>query len=99
MNHPIQFEFQALMWQHAGSGGWHFIALPEDIAHEIRNTLKWQEEGWGRLKCVAQIGQTEWRTAIWFDTKHNTYLLPIKAEVRKQARLIKDSMVNLTIKI
>ena len=38
-----------------------------------------RREGWGRLKATAKIGNSEWATAIWFDTKINTYLLPLKA--------------------
>jgi hypothetical protein len=38
----------------------------------------------GRLKATAQIGDSIWKTAIWFDTKLNTYLLPLKAAIRKK---------------
>jgi len=61
-----------------------FISLPISVSTEIRANLKWQEEGWGRLKVSAKIGNSEWNTAIWFDTKKETYLLPIKAEIRKK---------------
>lgn len=65
-------------------GSWYFVSVPHELAKEIRNYLKSKEEGWGRLKATAKIGNTEWATAIWFDTKMNTYLLPIKAEIRKK---------------
>jgi hypothetical protein len=42
----------------------------------------WQEEGWGRLKVSARVGKSTWDTAIWFDTKAQTYLLPLKASIR-----------------
>lgn len=54
------------------------------MSKEIRNVLKSEEEGWGRLIATAKIGNSEWKTAIWFDTKMNTYLLPLKAEIRKK---------------
>jgi hypothetical protein len=43
------------------------------------------------------IGNTQWETAIWFDTKHNTYLLPIKADVRKKEKLELDSMMEVVV--
>ncbi len=52
-----------------------------------RENLKFLEEGWGRLKMTAKIGNTQWETAIWFDTKLNTYLLPLKAEIRKRKKI------------
>ena len=84
MNHTIQYKFIATPWQHTGPAGWYFVSLPKKLAKEIRNTFKPEEEGWGRLKTLAKIGSSEWKTAIWFDTKMNTYLLPLKAEIRKK---------------
>lgn len=79
----VKYKFNAKPWLHDGPSAWHFISLPFDIATEIRENLKSEEEGWGRLKAIAKIGETEWRTAIWFDTKLKTYLLPLKAAIRK----------------
>jgi hypothetical protein len=83
----IKYEFSAIPWQHSSPGGWHFISLPTESGKEIRENLKWQEEGWGRLKATAKIGDNQWETAIWFDTKINTYLLPLKAEIRRKENL------------
>ena len=89
----IKYEFTALPWQYNGPGGWHFISLPKSLAKEIRHALKSEEEGWGRLKATAKIGNSEWQTAIWFDTKTNTYLLPLKAEIRKKENITIDKEV------
>jgi len=97
MIHPIQYSFTGTIWQYDGPNGWYFVSLPQDIAKEIRDNLKWQEEGWGRLKASATIGSHEWKTAIWFDTKQNTYLLPLKAEIRKKAQLEIGQTISPTI--
>ncbi len=83
----IKYEFTAEPWQHNAPGGWYFISLPAAMAKEIRDHFKQEEAGWGRLKATASIGNTEWKTAIWFDTKRKTYLLPLKADIRKKERL------------
>lgn len=83
----MKYAFTAAIWQHSGTGGWHFVSVPKAISDEIRANLQSEEEGWGRMKAVAQIGQSEWTTAIWFDTKHQLYLLPIKAEIRKKEKI------------
>lgn len=80
----IKYEFTAEPWQYSASGGWYFISVPENVSMEIRENLKWQEEGWGRLKITAEIGSSHWKTSIWFDTKRNMYLLPLKADIRKK---------------
>lgn len=87
MEGKIKYEFATEMWKHNAPGGWYFVSLPKDVSKEIRENLKWQEEGWGRMKAFAQIGEIVWETAIWFDTKHDTYILPIKSEIRKKTNL------------
>lgn len=92
-----QYQFSAKPWQHQGPGGWHFVSLPVQLSTAIRTVFKIDEEGWGRLKAVAKIGSTEWQTAIWFDSKRNTYLLPLKAAVRKKEQLLLDKSLNIIL--
>ena len=97
MTGKIKYNFTAPVWQYASAGGWYFVSLPEGLASEIRTNLQWQEEGWGRLKVVAAIGTFSWETSIWFDTKLDTYLLPIKAEVRKKADVRNGDFFEFTL--
>ena len=77
--------------------GWNFLFMPPELAKEIRASHKHQEEGWGRMKVTAKIGNTEWKTSIWFDTKNDTYLLPIKAEIRKKEKI--DMEIGNEVKV
>ena len=87
----------AKAWQHSGPGGWYFVSLPVGLAKEIREALRSEEGGWGRLPVTAKIGASEWKTAIWFDTKAGTYLLPLKAEVRGREKITTDKDLDTTI--
>ncbi|MFN8415080.1 MAG: DUF1905 domain-containing protein [Cytophagaceae bacterium] len=93
------FEFTAVVWQYDGPGGWCFVSLPKGMSTTIRKYFKSEEEGWGRLKAKATIGNTTWDTAIWFDSKSDGYLLPLKAEVRKKEKLTLDMKVKVLLKI
>ena len=64
---------------------------------EIRENFKRLEEGWGRMQVAAKTGKSEWKTAIWFDTKQDTYLLPLKAEIRKKENIVLDKDVGIII--
>ena len=97
MKGKIKYEFKARIWQYIGQGGWHFVSLPNEMAKEIRENLKFEEEGWGRMKATAKIGSIQWETAIWFDTKHKTYLLPLKAEIRKKEKLEAEKDINVIV--
>lgn len=92
-NQGIEYTFSAKVWY----SEWYFVSLPKEMAQEIRSHLMRFEEGWGRLKVVSKIGNSEWKTAIWFDTKHQTYLLPIKTEIRKREKIEIDNEVKITL--
>ena len=77
--------------------GWTFVSLPKELATEIRDKFKSLEEGWGRMKVTAKLGESEWQTAIWFDTKQDTYLLPLKAKIRKQENVVLGEDVHIII--
>lgn len=89
----IAYTFSATVWY----SEWYFVSLPQDLAGEVRDVFKSYEEGWGRLKVVAKIGNSEWKTAIWFDTKSQTYFLPLKKEIRTKEKIGTGTAVSVTI--
>ena len=96
----IKYEFSAKVYHYSTSAdmtGWTIVSLPKEISIEIRDNFKQLEQGWGRMKITAKIGNSEWQTAIWFDTKQDTYLLPLKAEIRKKENVVIDKDVEITI--
>lgn len=97
IKNKIKYKFDGIVWKYPGQTGWYFVSLPKDISVEIRNALKFEEEGWGRLKVTVNIGSTEWQTSIWFDTKLGIYLLPIKAEIRKKEKIIPGDLINIIL--
>lgn len=97
MSHLIPYKFKAKVWQHNSTGGWYFVSLPKEMAKEIRSQLKWQEEGWGRLKAKAELKTIQWETAIWFDTKSDTYILPLKADIRKKVKVNLNDILEITV--
>lgn len=98
-NISLNYQFSATLWRYEGPAGWHFLSLPKSLSNEIRKNLGGEEEGWGRLKCNATIGGSEWKTAIWFDSKAKTYLLPVKAAIRKIENLAAGEVVTTMLQI
>lgn len=93
----VKYEFATDPWQYGSPGGWYFVSLPQELSAEIRDIFKSEEEGWGRLKATAKIGNSEWKTAIWFDRKMNSYLLPLKAEIRKKENLVAGKAIKIVV--
>lgn len=99
MEAKIRYEFSAPIWQYSGPGAWCFVSLPHAMSKEIRGNLQWMEEGWGRLKVSVLVGKSQWQSAIWFDTKRDTYILPLKAEIRKREKLMPNQEILVLILI
>jgi len=92
-----KYLFKAKVWKYKGKAGWYFVTLPAVLSKKIRKSHGLSEEGWGRLKTLAQLGKTKWHTAIWYDTKVQGYLLPIKSEVRKKEKIEIESFVKVEL--
>lgn len=98
----LSYVFSTTVYHYSVSpemSGWTMVSLPKELAATIRNDFKDREEGWGRLKINAKIGHSQWQTAIWFDTKQETYLLPLKAAIRKKEKITEGQVVEVTIGI
>ncbi len=72
--------------------------MPQKLSQKLRKTSYTEEEGWGRLKVSAQIGQTIWLTALWYDSKYKSYLLPLKKSVRIKENLTNDKKIKVILK-
>ena len=97
MDDKIKYEFSAKLWKHNTDTAWHFVTVPMKLSQEIRANLQWQEEGWGRMKAIACIKDLNWNTSIWFDTKVQNYVLPVKAEIRKKLCIKDGDVLDLSI--
>lgn len=93
-----QFTFTAPLWIYSGKGAWHFVTLPLEDAARIR-FLNPLAKGFAPIPVQASIGETRWRTALFPDSKSGSYLLAIKADVRKKENLDAGDQVLVTIAI
>lgn len=95
-----EFIFKEKVWMYPGKASWYFVSVPQNISEEITNGFGDLKRGWGSLRVRVIIGKTTWDTSIFPDSKTATYLLPIKASVRRAEAIAtgKYIQVFLTIK-
>jgi hypothetical protein len=89
------------LWIYPGeSSNWHFVTVPKRESGEITEKFSAKKRGWGSLPVEVKIGKTLWKTSIFPDSKAGTYLLPVKALVRRAEGLeAGDSVtVQFTVK-
>ena len=78
--------------------GWHFVGVPKKESEEIKKGSK-VKAGFGSVPVIVTIGKTNWKTSIFPDKRSGTYLLPIKAGVRKKESIFSEDTISLTIKL
>lgn len=94
-----EYKFDARIWLYPGKAGWCFVTLPLDVAEDIDYYFADNKRGWGSLPVQVEVGDTKWKTSIFPDKKSKSYLLPVKAEVRKKEGLKVDQLVMMSVEL
>ena len=85
------------LWLWTGENGtWHFITVPAELSDEIRAHCLAMLRGFRSARVQATIGGVTWRTSV-FPMKSGGYFLPVKAEVRRKARIAAADEVTVTL--
>lgn len=93
------YTVRAKVMKYPGMDGWFFAMLPKTAGGQIKKTYGPYAGGWGSLKVNATIGKTTWQSSIFPDKKSGSYVLPLKAQIRKAEHIIAGKTVVLTVTI
>ena len=94
-----RFEFDATLWRWHGDAAWHFVTLPHDIADDIEELSAATRQGFGSIRVEVTLGSTTWRTSLFPDSKAESYVLPIKRQVRDDEQLAEGDHVHVQIEL
>lgn len=87
------------LWLYPGHAGWVFATIPKKESEQIKTATKGLKRGWGSVPVLVTLGKTTWETSIFPDNRSNTYLLPVKAAVRKKEEVMEDDEVLIILKV
>jgi hypothetical protein len=95
------YRTRAKLWRwKGGKASWFFLTLPTGVAEEIRTVDAGPRRiGFGSLRVTASIGRTSWETSIFPAAGLKSYLLPVKAAVRKAERLSEGRTVAFQLAV
>ncbi|MBU3668721.1 MAG: DUF1905 domain-containing protein [Candidatus Taylorbacteria bacterium] len=77
---------------------WYFVEIPKEISEQIR-VGKVKPKSFGVVKIEARIGKVVWHTALFFNSRTKTYIVPIKKSIRRQCGVQDGDTVCLVFKI
>lgn len=93
-----KYEFKAEVWKWPGMAAWHFVTVNLEVAVRIREDRAGTPRvGWGSIPVNVTVGNTTWKTSIFPDKKSGSYLLPMKADVRKKENISAGDTVSVQL--
>lgn len=93
------YKFKAEVWIYPGVSAWHFVSLPKELAKEIKQKFGEKHRGWTSLPLEVKLGRSVWKTSMFRDKRNETYILPLKAEVRRREGIFASDKVEISINI
>lgn len=94
-----KYKLCSKVWPYPGMDGWFFLIVDKKRSAELSEKYAKKKRGFGSFPVMATIGKTTWKTSIFPDKQSGTYLLPLKAKVRKAEAIAAEDMVSFTLDI
>lgn len=91
----LKFETKLIHWK--GPAPFFFAPIPDAQGAEIRRISKLVTYGWGVIPVEAEIGGVPFRTSLF--PRDETYLLPVKMEVRRRAGITEGDTVSVSMTV
>jgi hypothetical protein len=95
-----RYQCTSTLWLYPGeSANWHFLTVPKAISTEIKLDTEGLRRGFGSVPVEVTIGKNVWNTSLFPDSSAGTFLLPVKAKVRRDEDLYVDEKISVSFKI
>ena len=93
------YRVRAKVWLYQGLGGWHFVNISIKQSTMIRALYGIEARPFGSIPVAVTIGKTVWRTSLFPDKKSKSYLLAIKADVRRKEHIAAGDTIIAQVQI
>ena len=93
----MHIEFESRIWYWRGPAPWFFVTVPDKQCNDLTAISGFVTYGWGMIPAKVRIGKTEWTTSLF--PKDGSYIVPIKASVRKAEDLEEGDKVTVQLEV
>jgi len=93
----MEVAFTARLWEYDGQGAWHFVTVPRRESGELRAWTEGRRKVGGTARVAVRVGASRWQTSVFWDTKRQAFLLPVKAAMRAKEQLAAGMMVDVEL--
>lgn len=92
-----KFQIKEKIFKWTGNAAWFFIRIDKETSEEIKDNFGMFAAGWGSIPVNVTICNSNWKTSIFPDK--GTYLLPVKAKIRKAENISGKDELNINLEI
>lgn len=78
---------------------WHFVPITKKIGIEIKKLSSSTRRGFGSVPVEVTVGKTVWKTSIFPSKFSGSYILPLKASVRKAEDIQEGEFLQFSIEV
>lgn len=93
--------FEAELWAWQGPASWVFLNLPAEYAEAVKLagflSLSGPKRGWKLVRVTAEADGVRWKTSLFPDKASGSYILPVKAAVRRKLGVSEGDRLTLTL--
>ncbi len=93
----MNIEFKGKIWFWRGPAPWYFVTVPAKQCRDLKAISGFVTYGWGMIPVTVRIGKTAWKTSLF--PKEGSYVVPIKASVRKAEKLEEGDSVTIRLQV
>jgi hypothetical protein len=98
MLETFDYKITAKVWKYEGKGAWFFVTIPKTEGDQMKEEYG-KKRGWGSVPITVRVGTSVWATSIFPDTKTATYLLPLKADIRKRQNIHENDDIEVECRV
>lgn len=93
----MNIEFNGKIWFWKGPAPWFFVTVPPEQCFALKTISGHVTYGWGMIPAQVRIGRTRYKTSLW--PKDGSYIVPIKASVRKAEKIAEGDEVTVRLEV
>ncbi len=95
----MRWNTRAKIWLYPGKAGWHFVTLPKKVSAGIKVMSEGMRSRLGSVRVLVTIKGETWKTSLFPSQEAGAYLLPIKVDVRKKAKIDAGDTIAVRIEL
>ena len=89
---------EVVLWP-GEQGAWHFGHVDKKQSALIKERYRGPRRGFGGIRVAVTLGKTKWEPSVFPDSRSGTYILPLKASVRRAEGIQAGDTVTFTLAI